>query len=282
MKRVIRNVFLTCDASTRRVHFFGDEILHADPILKVMLMPLTWQGDLQPVLDAYLEQLRPLENGLTLGRTLSAEEIGNLLDLGRTWLGIFQTKLLAASADFASAQRPEEAGAEPGTDVAEVIGQLTHLRREMGTGDRAKIADGMRRLRDAARRVSDSLPARDGMTQRRIADATARRIDDINAGNRAFWTARDTTPQLDSSGRMNWRTGDSRTQSTAFRDAQHAVAHAASPSKRIEAMNLAARAFWTPRGEPPTVTADALSHAPTGGTTAASINARNRAFWAGR
>ena len=136
MKRSIR---VTVHDSVRRS---CDEILNADPVPKLMLMPLTWQGDLRPVLDAYLEQLKPLENGLTLGRTLSAERIPYVLDLGRAWLGDFTERMLTSYSE------------EPGAvDATEVLAQVRGLRREMGTGDRKRISDSLRRVRDAANRL---------------------------------------------------------------------------------------------------------------------------------
>ncbi len=277
-KRILRNVALTCDASTYR-HFFGtrDEVLNAEPIPKLMLMPMTWQGDLKPLLDAYLDQLPPLGNGLTLGNVLHAEEIGPVLDLGRQWLGSLSDRILAS--------RDERPGA---LDVTEVFGQLQHLRRQMGTGDPQAVADGVRRVRDAARRASDEGEEEHGALSegRRIADASARRTRDtlalssINQRNADFWNKRSVTPQLDSSGRMNWRTGDvAPAQSTAFRDAMHAAAHAATPRAQIAALNRGAKAFWH-RGEPASLTADMLH--PCADASIASINARNRAFWAGR
>jgi len=270
-KRVIRNVFLTCDAATR-AHFFGDEILNADPVPKLLLMPTTWRGDLKPVLDAYLEQLAPLANGLTPGRTLSAEEIPAVLDLGTQWLGGFAERMLAA--------RDESPGAVEATPV---LAALEAVRREMGTGDRQRVADGLRRLRRAADRVGardEEEPHGAFSEGRRVADAARRRIADINVRNRDYWDQRSVTPQLDSSGRMHWRGGDAGPPSTAFRDAAHAVATAATPRALNAAMNRAAKAFWN-RGEPPTLVADALRAAPVP-TTVSEINQRNRAFWAGR
>jgi len=276
MKRIIRNVFLTCDARTFR-HFFGDEILNADPVPKLLLMPMTWRGDLKPVLDAYLEQLAPLSNGLTLGRTLSAEEIPAVLDLGTQWLGGFAERMLAA--------RDESPGAVEATPVLEA---LEAVRREMKVGNRQRVADGLRRLRRAADNVNAALfgshcDRDDEHLGKRIADAARRRIGDMNATASAFWAKRSATAQPDSSGRMHWRGGDaaSGARSTAFRDAMHSAAHAATPREQIAALNRGARAFWSGTGEPPTLVADALRGAPAP-TSVSEINARNRAFWAAR
>lgn len=224
-----------------------------------------------------------LDNGLTLGNVLHAEEIGPVVDLGRQWLGSFSDRMLAA--------RDEKPGA---LDVSEVFGQLQHLRRQMGTGDPRSVADGVRRLRDAARLVSDEGEEPHGAFSegRRIADGLMRRhrvgdfsrpvsIATINQRNRAFHASRDVTPRLDNSARMNWRTGDAAPQDrTAVRDAVHAANHATNTPDLIRAKNATAKAFWS-SGEPPTLVADALRIAPAS-TTVAGINARNRAFWAGR
>ena len=281
MKRIIRNL-ITHPTSDGRLHArtFGDEILHAVAPGKVLVSSLTWRGDLQPVLDSYMEQLKPLENGLMLGRVLHAEEIGHVLDSGRLWMGNLATKLLAAAADFATAERPEEAGEEPGTDVTEVLGQLDRLRRDMGTSDRARIADGMRRLRDAGARVTDSLRGRPtgdsgGLMHRtRIGNfSKPQTVTSINARNADFWRSRSVTT-------VDSRPTTDVPRQTALRDAAHAQAHATTPAARLRAMNDAARAFW-----PSTAAAPA---APIGrqaapvGRMAADINAANRAFWAGR
>ncbi|HEX5461444.1 MAG TPA: hypothetical protein VFX20_15885 [Steroidobacteraceae bacterium] len=273
MKRILRNVFsyATCDARPR---FFGDEILSADPVPKLLLMPMTWRGDLKPVLDAYLEQLRPLENGFTLGRTLGAQEVPATLNLGTAWLGSFRDRMLAARSD------------QPGAlDATPVLAALEGVRRVMGVGDPIAVADGLRILRRAADRVQlrDDEPHGAFSEGRRIADAARHRIADINARNRHFHAAQCVTPQLDSSGRMNWRTGDSApgARTTVFRDAAHDVRAATTPGARIEAMNRGARAFWSGVGDPPTVTADTLRRvaAPAGVRTPEAINAANRAFW---
>jgi hypothetical protein len=276
-KRIIRSVTLTCDARTH-AHFFGtrDEILHAEPVPKLLLMPTTWRGDLKPVLDSYLEQLRPLEKGLTLGRTLSAEEVPHVLNIGTAWLGDFRDRILAA--------RDERPGA---IEAAPVLAALEAVRREMTVGDRTRVADGLRRLRDAADCLVPDEAGEHGAFSggRRIADATARRlastqrIADINTRNHDFHASRSVTPRLDTSGRMHWRTGDAApAQTTAFRDAMHAAAHAATPREQIAAINRGAKAFWN-RGEP--ITADALRRMPAP-TSVSEINRRNRAYWAGR
>jgi len=279
-KRIIRNITLTCDSHTH-AHFFGrrtgDEILGADPVPKLLVAPMTWQGDLRPVLDAYLEQLKPLENGLTSGHTLGAEEIPHVLDLGRCWLGDFAARMIASA-------RPAEAGPDPAADVSEVAAQLERLRRDMGTGNAARVADGLRRLRDAARRVSDSVGGRRSLDRHHTGDFSRPvSIAEINRRNREFHAARDATPRLDSSGRMNWRTGDAAPAARpGVRDAAHAAAQAvasADPRARLEALNRGARAFWSGSGEP--ITADALRRMPAP-TTIGEINQRNRAFWARR
>jgi len=80
----------------------------------------------------------------------------------------------------------------------------------MKASDRKRVADGLRRLRDAAARVSRSRDEEEHgafSEGRRIADATARRVADINASNAEFWQQRSSAPSLDSRGRMRW-TGD--------------------------------------------------------------------------
>jgi len=188
MKRSIR---VTVHDSVRRS---CDEILNADPVPKLMLMPLTWQGDLRPVLDAYLEQLKPLENGLTLDRTLTAERIPHVLDLGRAWLGDFTERMLTSYSE------------EPGAvDATEVLTQVRGLRREMGTGDPKRIADSLKRVREAANRLGGRDEHGAFSEGRRVADGLLSRhhvgdfsrpasIDDINRRNAAFWNGRSVTP----------------------------------------------------------------------------------------
>jgi len=273
MKRILRNIlsYATCDHRSR--FLTRDEILNAEPVPKLLLMPRTWRGDLKPVLDAYLQQLAPLDNGITLGRTLSAEAIPHVIKLGTAWLGDFRDRMLAA--------RDESPGAVEGTPV---LIALEAVRREMGTGDRQRVADGLRRLRDAAARVGRSRDEQEHgafSEGRRIADATGRRVADINAANSEFWNKRSATPSLDSRGRMNRHTGDATpAQRTAFRDAMHAATNAPTPREQIAALNRGAKAFWS-SGEPPTLIADALRAAPAP-TTIAGMNQRARAFWAGR
>jgi len=290
MKKILRNITLTCDAGTH-AHFFGrrrtgDEILNAIPPGRILCLGTIWTGELAPAVTRAAAAIAAnfLSPGLSVGGVLHAEPAPDTLDLGRQWLGALQTRILASAADFAS-QRPEEAGDEPGTDIGEVIQQLDRLRRDMGTADRAKIRDGVSRLQAAADRVSrsrDEAERHGAFSEgRRIADATARRVADINQRNADFWNRRSSTPSLDSRGRMNWRTGDAApAETTAFRDAMHAAANAATPREQISALNRAAKSFWS-RGEPPTVTGDALRRTPAP-TTIGEINARNRAYWAGR
>lgn len=172
-------------------------------------------------------------------------------------------------------------------DVAEVLSGLEHLRRQMGTGDRAKIADGVRRLRDAARKVSDSLrPRRTGDAARHVGNFTRRvSIAEINRRNRGH-AAKNAAPALDASGRMVYprgattRTADS-APVTEVRDAEHAVRSATTPRELNAAMNRAARALWSGNGEPSSVTSDMLRSAPAP-KSIAEMNQRARAFWAGR
>jgi len=278
--RIIRNVFLTCDALTR-ARFFGtrtrDEILNADPVPKLLLMPTTWRGDLRPILDTYLAQLAPLSNGLTLGRTLSAEEVPATLDLGTAWLGDFRDRMLAA--------RDESRGA---VEATEVLRKIDEVRTAMGTGDARRISDGLHRLRRAADSVNGALfgshcDRDDEHLGKRVADATRRRVASINDANSRFWDKRSAAPLLDSRGRMQWRGGDAAPAARpGVRDAAHAAAEAvanADPRARLAALNRGARAFWSGAGEP--ITADALRRMPVP-TTVSEINQRNRAFWAGR
>jgi len=118
---------------------------------------------------------------------------------------------------------------------------------------------------------------------RRVADAARHRIADMNQRAADFWNERSATAQLDSSGRLHWRTGDAAAgaRSTAFRDAMHSAAHATTPREQIAALNRGARAFWAGTGEPPTPVADALRGA-SAPTSVGEINQRNRAFWAER
>lgn len=274
-KRILRGIFttVTCDARTFR-HFFGnrDEILNAEEVPKLLLMPTTWRGDLVPVLDAYLEQLRPLENGLTLGRTLTAEEVPATLDLGTQWLGTFRDRMLSYHSDA------------PGAVCAmPVLQALEAVRAEMRTGDRRRVADALKALRRAADCMSGDDEEHGAFSEgRRIADAARHRIADMNQRAADFWNKRSATAQLDSSGRMNWRGGDAApgARSTAFRDAMHAAAHASTPREQIASLNSAAKAFWN-SGEPPTVTGDALRRMPAP-SSIGEMNARNRAFWASR
>jgi hypothetical protein len=168
--------------------------------------------------------------------------------------------------------------------AALAVGQLDRLRRDMGTGDPPIIADGVRRLLDAARRVTDSVKGRSldrhhtGDFSRPVSIAT------INQRNRAFHARNSAAPTLDSSGRMIYPRSSSDAapgaRSTAFRDAMHAANTATTPREHIAALNAASKAFWH-RGEPPTVTGDALRRLPAP-TTVGEINQRNRAYWAGR
>lgn len=188
MKRILRNIFtvVTCD-DRARPRLFGDEILHAEPIPKVLVGGRTWQGDLEPVLDAYLEQLQPLENGLTLGRVLHAEEIPAVLDLGAAWLGTFRDRVLAS--------REEKPGA---VGVTEVLRGVEAVRRQMGAGNSAAVADGIRRLRDAALRVSDAVrDLRTGDAARHMGDFSQPvSIAEINRRNREH-AARNAAPTVD-------------------------------------------------------------------------------------
>jgi hypothetical protein len=292
MKRIIRNLF-TYATRDQRSRFVSDEILRADPVPKLLLTPTTWRGDLQPVLDAYLEQLRPLENGLTLGRTLSAEEVPAVLNLGVVWLGMFAERMLASRSDAPGA-----------VEATPVLAALEAVRREMAIGDRQRIADGLRQLRQAADSVNAALfgshcePEDDrqhgGFSGgRRIADGFMPRhsvggfsrpvpIATINQRNRDFHARN--SPTLDSSGRMLYshdrasRTADS-ARTTALRDAEHAVVHASTTGQRIGAMNVLHRLKATRDGEPPGAVAVISMPAP---RTPAEINAANRAHWASR
>lgn len=270
MKRILRNVVLTCDASTFR-HFFGthDSILNAHPIPKLLVTPATWRGDLAPVLDAYLEQLRPLENGLTLGHTLSAEEIRAVLDLGTQWLGTFRDRMLASASDA-----PGAVSAMP------VLEALEAVRREMKVGDRQRIADALKDLRRAADCMSGAPDDEEHGAfneGRRIADAARRRIGDMNQRAADFWNKRSATPSLDSRGRMSWRGADAaQSARPGVRDAVHEARTAPTPRAELEAMNRAAKAFWN-SGEPLTVTGDALRRMPAP-TSVAEINQSNRVF----
>lgn len=273
MKRL--RVFVNDTVSPRRSRFFGDD-LSAERVPKLLLMPMTWRGDLKPVLDAYLEQLRPLENGFTLGRVLSAEEAPATLNLGTAWLGSFRDRMLAA--------RTDQPG---GLDATPVLAALEAVRREMKAGDPIAVSDGMRDLRRAADRVARSRDEEEPhgafSEGRRIADAARQRVADINAHNRDFHAARSVTPQLDTSGRMHWRTGDAAPggRATAFRDALYEVRTATTPRAQLAALNRSARAFWSRAGDPPTVTGYALRRTPAP-TSVAEINAQNRTYWAGR
>jgi hypothetical protein len=292
MKRIVRR-FFTCASHDallwrRRERTFGDEILEANPVGKTMLMPMTWRGDLEPVLDTYLEQPSPLK-GFMLGHVVHAEEIGHVLDLGRVWLGDFTDRVRASSND------------QPGAvDASEVLKEIEDLRTAMGTRDPKMIADAFRRVRDASSRLGRDAEEEHGAFSegRRIADAavrhvrgTTQRIKSINQRNADFWRERSVTPTLDSSGSMNSRTRDSArgAETTAFRDAAHQARTATTTRSLVEAMNNAAKSLWS-GGEPPTLTSDALRRmsATAGDVTqaassrVASINAANRAFWAER
>jgi hypothetical protein len=159
MKRIIRLFTLATSDALIRARGFGDEILHAIPPGRILCLGTVWKGQLAPEVQGVAAAVTSsfAASGLSIGGILHAEPAPGGLDLGRRWLGNLATKVLGAAADFASARGPAEVGAEPGTDVTEVLEQLDRLRRDMGTAEPARIADGARRLRDAAERVSSSL-----------------------------------------------------------------------------------------------------------------------------
>lgn len=281
--KILRNLFkvVTCDVRPR---FFGDEILSAIPPGRVLCLGTVWRGELAPRVEAAAEAISSafVAPGLSLGGALHAEPAPDVLDMGRTWVGNLQTKILASAADFASQQRPEEAGAAPGTDLGEVVEQLDRLRRDMGTGNPQTIADGVRRLRDAAGRVTDSMKGRSldrhhtGDFSRSVSIAT------INQRNRDFHARNSAAPRLDSSGRMVRgavvRTGDS-ARMTAVRDAEHAVRSASTPREQLSAINLLNRLQATREGEP-FGTAGMIGRRPP--QSPVELNAMHRAYWAGR
>jgi len=288
--RILRGIFttVTCDASTFR-RFFGrtrDEILNAIPPGRVLCLGTVWTGELAPKVEAAAEAITSAfaAPGLSAGGVLHAEPAPDVLDLGRQWLGNLQTQILASAADFASQRRPEEAGAEPGTDLGEVVEQLDRLRRDMGTGKAQTITDRARRLRDAARRVTDSLKKR-SIDRHHTGDfSRPQSIRSINDANARHWANRSAAPRLDSSGRMVYprggaiRTGDS-ARTSAVRDAEHAVRSASTPHEQLAAINLLNRLNATRDGEPLGAAALLRTPAP---QSIADLNARNRLYWATR
>ena len=125
-------------------YHLGDDMLNAIPNGKCLVLGRVWKGDLEPVVDSYIEALKPIVSGFSAGRVLNAEPAPATLNLGRTWIGT-ATKQIAGSHD--------EAG---DVDVSELLVALSHLHNALAGGSKA----GNQLAKDAFRRV---LAARDGI-----------------------------------------------------------------------------------------------------------------------
>jgi hypothetical protein len=131
-----------------------DEILSPQPARKVLVLGRVWEGDLKPRVDALEEALAPL-TGFTLGHTVGAEQIGDVLDLGRVFNGIAE---LTRDIRAAGVAHDAQGSSGDDVDVSEMLECLRRLRAVLGTEepDVAAVTDSVRRLGQAHDRVKRS------------------------------------------------------------------------------------------------------------------------------
>src|SRR5690348_11884384 len=146
LKRVVRMfVHDSPFSGTRRMR---DDRLSAVPVGKVIVNGKVWTGSLLPLIDAIAATFGPsLDTPLAAGRTLHANQLAGVIDLGRAWIGDLTSQIRAAARDASSAGPRVDLG--PVLSEAERVDAL--LRGAAPTS--GAIADGLVRLRRAADRV---------------------------------------------------------------------------------------------------------------------------------
>lgn len=229
MKRTIR--LFTSDVAApgfwrSRIH---DEILTAQPIGKVLVAGTTWSGDLAPKVDKLLDAVAPLVNGLTSGRTLSAEP-GPITPgmLGTAWTGTLdlRTAMQAAMSN------------DGDTDLTQVYTEVEQLRTALGTEPLdtttlATAADRLRSARDNAGNPNEQFKQQlMGDSLHRMAASTRSSLAAIRTAATRHWSDRRMTKAE---------------SHAAVRDAVHAAHRATHMRDRIRAIAAGHKAFWTGR-----------------------------------
>lgn len=230
-KKVIR-LFIN-DSPLRGIRL-RDDRLSAVPVGKVMVAGTLWTGALRPLIDAIAATFGPsLDTPLRSGRTLHANELSGVIDLGRAWVGNLTSEIRLATANASSG---------PTVDVGEVIGAIEKLRAEMHADplDFPGVADALRRVRRAADRVGARTGDSNPLKRLTMLSPEQRQSGANSPGNalaRDFWRA-----QSKPTGARP--IGDTSSATTAVRDQLAIAARAKNTRTRMEALNAAARAFW--------------------------------------
>lgn len=211
-----------------------DARLSAVPVGKVIVNGQLWTGSLLPLIDAIGATFGPsLDTPFATGRTLRAEQLSGVIDLGRAWVGNLASEIRSAAAN---------ASAGPTVDVGEVLGAIEKLRTEMNADpvDFPGVTDALRGVRRAADRVGGTRTG-DSNPLKRLTMLTPEQRQSgpnspENARARDFWRSQSAPPS-------SRPIGDSGS-TTAVRDQLAIAARAKDTRTRMEALNAAARAFW--------------------------------------
>lgn len=126
--------------SNVRAHgYHGDDMLNAVPVGKVLVSGRTWQGDLQPIVDATVAAVKSFTTPFVPPGVLNAEPSPTSLNLGRTWVGNLE-KQITSSHDAAG-----------NVDASELLIALSHLHNALAGGSKtgAQMKDALRRVQIA-------------------------------------------------------------------------------------------------------------------------------------
>jgi hypothetical protein len=234
--RIVRAIVHDAFGGRRRTRDARLEALH--PAGKCIALGTVWTGQLKPLLDYRLDALQPLVTGFTMGRVLNAEQLANVIDLGRVYLSDLTSRIRAAAADSRSA---------PGNrvDLAPVLTEADRLEVLLGSAapSAGAIGDALTRLRRAADgvcttpRVTDAVNPLTRFVTLSPEQRNSGPNSPANSRARQFWQEQQQPASLR-------QIGDT-TSTTAVRDGLHAVNSARSTREQNERANDLARAFWS-------------------------------------
>jgi len=133
----------------------GDSILSAFDDGKVFVLGTVWRGQLEPVIDSYLDAFEELVTPLTLNPSL----VPGAVDLGKRWAGELRGQIRDKTIESKSGATPHEGH----VNAAELVAASEDLHKIMESPMRTSfpVSDAracLRRLRRAADAITRTFP----------------------------------------------------------------------------------------------------------------------------
>jgi hypothetical protein len=136
----------------------GDSILSGFDDGKVFVLGTVWRGELEPVIDSYLDAFEELVTPFTI----NPSSIPGALDLGKRWAGALRDKISQNVIRSRSGADPQP---QPGfVNAAELVAASEELHKIMSSPMKTSfpisdVATALRRLRRASADITRTFPA---------------------------------------------------------------------------------------------------------------------------